>query len=357
MIDITKLYYGLSFPGDKIRFHGDNEKPVVVWTMTKKCNLQCIHCYSSSSPHVQDEQDPALAKSILDRIIRFKPPALLLSGGEPLLRSDFYKLAEHAANSGLKLTLSTNGTMINQRTANKLAGIGFRYVGISIDGPEDVHDHFRRKKGSFQKALKGIENCKNAGLEVGLRLTISKHTSNSIPFIFSLIKAAGIDRVCFYHLHEGGRGKDQTALQLTLNEKKIFMDQLICETGALLRQGINAQVLTVGNRYDGIYLYKKMARENRVKANKILSLLNASKKRTMSGIVNIDSDGTLFMDQFSRDIPMGNILTINIEAITEKDCREAKTQVKFCSNCSWQALCINSSIYSSKRLENKICYA
>lgn len=356
MIDITKLYYGLNFSGDSIRFHSSATKPVIVWTMTKKCNLQCMHCYSSSSFAVQENTDQQLSKAILNKIVELNPPALLLSGGEPLLRKDFFELAETAVENGLKLTLSTNGTMIDQRTAERLSLIGFRYVGISIDGPEDIHDRFRAKKGAFKKALKGIENCKKAGLTVGLRLTISKMTQEHVPYIFSLIRSAGIDRVCFYHLHQGGRGKAQISLELDEKEKLLFMDNLISETGALLADGIKSQVLTVGNRYDGIYLYKKMKQFDNSKADRILDLLRASKKRTSGGILNIDHDGTLFRDQFSRDTPIGNILTDSINNLTERRL-EGNKRFEFCTGCDWNDLCIKSSIYSSKRLEKKICYA
>lgn len=358
MIDITKLYFGQNFTGDNIRFSRlPDRKPVVVWTMTRKCNLDCIHCYSSSGSHVNEQFDTEHSKTILDKIIRFKPPALLLSGGEPLMKPDFFETAGYAVDNGLNLTLSTNGTLIGRREAERLAKIGFRYVGISIDGPEDVHDRFRKHKGSFARALNGIRNCKAAGLKVGLRLTISKTTLSSIPFIFSMAADEYIDRLCFYHLYEAGRGKGQSAIQLDEPDRKYFMDMLIDETGALMDKGLTTQVLTVGNRFDGIYLYKKMIRTNPEQASRILKLLKISSQNKKTGIINIDSDGSVYSDQFSRDLPLGNVLHDSLNNIYSSANRHsAEFKIEKCLSCGWQDLCIDSSIAASKRTQ-EICYA
>ncbi len=174
MISVTKLLFDSGYDGDALRYqpesahmkHGTSagHGPVVVWNMTRTCNLKCRHCYmDADTVRHQGELTTADARSFIDDLADFKTPALLFSGGEPLVRPDFYELAAYAKERGVRPTLSTNGTLITKEAAYRIKEIGVAYVGISLDGLEDVNDAFRGKQGAYEAAMRGIENCVAVG--------------------------------------------------------------------------------------------------------------------------------------------------------------------------------------------------
>ena len=163
-ISVTKLLFATDYYGDKLRYTSDAHKakngvrpgagPVVVWNSTRTCNLKCRHCYmSSDAKKYANELTTVEAKKFIDDLADFKVPVLLFSGGEPLIRPDFFELADYAAKKGVRPTLSTNGTLITRQVAQKIKDIGVGYVGISLDGLREVNDKFRGKEGAFRIAF------------------------------------------------------------------------------------------------------------------------------------------------------------------------------------------------------------
>ena len=151
MISVTKLLFATEYFGDSLRYtkeakfarNGVREGagPVVVWNSTRTCNLKCRHCYmSSDAKKYNDELSTEEAKRFIDDLAEFNVPVLLFSGGEPLIRPDFFELAAYAAEKGVRPTLSTNGTLITPEVAQRIKDIGVGYVGISLDGLQDVND-------------------------------------------------------------------------------------------------------------------------------------------------------------------------------------------------------------------------
>ena len=153
----------------------------------------------SDSRKYKDELTTAEAKKFIDDLAEFKVPVLLFSGGEPLIRPDFFELAAYAAAKNIRPTLSTNGTLITREVAQEIKNIGVGYVGISLDGLAAVNDKFRGIEGAFKLAMRGIENCVAVGQRVGLRFTINHHNFEELDKIFDFIEAEQINRVCFYH--------------------------------------------------------------------------------------------------------------------------------------------------------------
>ena len=217
MINIAKLYCGLAGESDDLRYRGGNSfGPVVAYNCTSRCNLRCLHCYSSSKPNqCSDELSTAQAKKLLLQLAEANCPVVLFSGGEPLLRDDLFELLAEAGRLGLRIVLSTNGTLIDSGTARQLAEVGVSYVGVSVDGEEEFHDKFRAVRGSFKAAVAGIENCKKAGIKTGLRFTITKANARQSGFVFELAALAGVRRICFYHLIRTGWAKKLDKLALT----------------------------------------------------------------------------------------------------------------------------------------------
>jgi MoaA/NifB/PqqE/SkfB family radical SAM enzyme len=148
MIGISKLYCGAVEPSDVLRYNrhsgqlpshllqfSADKKPVVVWNMTRRCNLKCIHCYSNSADiDYPDELTTEEGKKLIEDLAAFGAPVILFSGGEPLLRHDLLELAQYATDKGMRAVISTNGTLITKDIAAKLQKIGLSFVGVRLDG-------------------------------------------------------------------------------------------------------------------------------------------------------------------------------------------------------------------------------
>jgi MoaA/NifB/PqqE/SkfB family radical SAM enzyme len=287
MIGISKLYCGTVEPSDALRYgrhsstlpshllqFSKDKRPVVVWNVTRKCNLKCVHCYAQATEEaLADELSTDEGKALIDDLAQFGAPVMLFSGGEPLVRKDLPELAAYAVDKGMRAVISTNGTLITPSVARTLKSIGLSYVGISLDGMQGINDKFRGVPGAYDKALDGIRNCQDAGIKVGLRFTINKFNVGEIPAIFDLLENMNIPRVCFYHLVYAGRGSKMVEEDLTLEETRKAVDLIIDRTKALHDKGIAKEVLTVDNHADGPYLYLRLLKENPERAAEVLELL------------------------------------------------------------------------------------
>ena len=272
MISVTKLLFATEYFGDSLRYtkeakfarNGVREGagPVVVWNSTRTCNLKCRHCYmSSDAKKYNDELSTEEAKRFIDDLAEFNVPVLLFSGGEPLIRPDFFELAAYAAEKGVRPTLSTNGTLITPEVAQRIKDIGVGYVGISLDGLQDVNDQFRGMDGAFAAAMQGIKNCVAVDQRVGLRFTINHHNIEELENIFDFIERENIDRVCFYHLVYSGRGTEMMEEDVTPEQSRRAMDIIIRRTRDFEERGLKKEILTVDNHCDGVYMYLKALAE------------------------------------------------------------------------------------------------
>ncbi|MCQ2092075.1 MAG: putative heme d1 biosynthesis radical SAM protein NirJ1 [Fibrobacter sp.] len=319
MISITKLLMDAPNYGDQLRYTpkaheakngvSEGRGPVVVWNCTKTCNLKCVHCYARSEAiKYQNELTHEEGLALIDQLAEFNVPVILFSGGEPLLRPDFFELANYAASKGIRPTISTNGTCITPEVAEKLKAMGVGYVGISLDGNEETHDKFRGKEGAYKLAIRGIRNCVATGQKVGLRFTITKDNYRDLNSIFDLIESENIDRACFYHLVYSGRGSGIVDHDLSHEESRQVMDLIIDRVLDFKKRGLNKEILTVDNHADAVYLYQRMKREDPERAKKILELIQSNGgNRSGMAFGNIDSIGNVHPDQFTQYITLGNV--------------------------------------------------
>jgi Fe-coproporphyrin III synthase len=372
MIDIGKLYCGGSSTGDGLRYgegsgadsHGnhphkveqtaDGRKPIVVWNITRQCNLHCVHCYTDSeNKKYTNELSTGEGLKLIDDLAAFRIPSLLFSGGEPLIRKDVFKLIEHAAKKDIRPVLSTNGTLINKDKAKEIKNSGIVYVGISLDGMESVNDEFRGQKGAFSKAMKGFENCRSAGQRVGLRLTLTKRNYIDLHKIFDFIEKESINRACFYHLVYSGRGENIFKDDLSYTESRDAMEIILARTKNFFDRALDINILTVDNHADGIYIYKKLARQKRPEAEKIRALLEwngGGANSTGVGIGNIDFNGNVHPDQFWQDYSFGNIRERNFGDIWMDESDPLMRGLKHkalhlkgrCRVCAYKSLCTGS---------------
>lgn len=385
MIGISKLYCGTVEPSDALRYgrhsgqlpshllqFSADKKPVVVWNMTRRCNLKCVHCYAHAKDMAfADELTTAEGKAMIDDLAEFGVPVLLFSGGEPVIRKDLPELAEYAVGKGMRAVISTNGTLITAEKAKTLKEIGLSYVGVSLDGMEDIHDRFRGVKGAFRSAMEGIENCQEAGIKVGLRFTINKFNVGEIPAVFDLLEERNIPRICFYHLVYAGRGSDLVKDDLTHEETRRAVDLIMDRTKDMHNRGIMKEVLTVDNHADGPYLYLRLQKENPERAKEVLELLQMNEGNNSGrGIGCISWDGEVHADQFWRHHSFGNVRTRPFSEIWTDlsepllgKLKEKKKHVKGrCAECVWLNVCAGNfrvraeAVYDDVWAPDPACY-
>ena len=362
MIGISKLYCGAVEPGDVLRYNRESgrlpshllqfsrdKKPVVVWNMTRRCNLRCVHCYSSSQNiRYGNELTTAEAKAMIRDLATFGSPVILFSGGEPLMHRGLPELARYAVDQGMRAVISTNGTLITRQKAAVFKEIGLSYVGVSLDGMKVTHDHFRGVEGAFDTAMKGIRTCRDLGLKVGVRFTINRHNVADVPAIFDLLEKENIPRCCFYHLVYSGRGSKLIGEDLSHDQTRALLDLIMDRTKDLFSRGLEKEILTVDNHADGPYLYLRLQKENPGRAAEVLELLKMNEGNSSgNGIACISWDGEIHADQFWRGISFGNVQTRPFSEIWTDTGNELMAKLKDkkpyvtgrCAQCRWLEIC------------------
>jgi radical SAM protein with 4Fe4S-binding SPASM domain len=372
MINLTKLWTGVAQPADSLRYghgtgHGSGmhtgaraRKPITVWNITRTCNLRCVHCYSdSNAAQYPGELTWAQMENVIEDLSVYQIPSLLLSGGEPMIHPRFFDLVDLASSKGLKLTISTNGTLITPEKAALLKAARVAYVGISLDGIGEIHDQFRRKEGAFKAAVRGFKNCHDVGQKTGLRLTLTRHNVENIDKILDFIEDQQIQRVCFYHLVPAGRGSELQVL--AAQEARGAIDTLISRVETWHRQGVERELLTVTQPADGAYLLVRMENENHpnlAEARRLLSWNGGGANSSGRGIANIDTQGNVHPDQFWQDVSLGNVKRLPFSQIWERknpDSAEKLASIRSigllsederqarmtgpCATCKWFQVC------------------
>jgi heme b synthase len=183
---------------------------LVAWEITRSCNLNCVHCRAASGrgPY-SGELDTEKCLEVLDQIVQTGKPIIILTGGEPLLRKDVFKLAQYGTDLGLRVVMATNGTLLTQAIAEELTASGIKRVSISIDGADaQEHDQFRKVPGAFLGALDGIELLKSRGIEYQINTTVTKHNLHHVGKILDMAIELGAVAHHLFLLVPTGRAKD-----------------------------------------------------------------------------------------------------------------------------------------------------
>ena len=362
MIGVSKLYCGAVEASDPLRYgrlskdlpshllqFSSDKKPVVVWNVTRRCNLKCVHCYSHSEDRdYSGELTFDQGIELLNDLSSFGVPVVLFSGGEPLIRPDLLDLMKHASSRGMRAVISTNGTLIDGKMAKSLKEVGLSYVGISLDGLEKTHDEFRRIPGTYSRVIRAIKNCKENGLKVGLRFTVNKRNFREIQGVFDLVESEKIPRICFYHLVYSGRGAELIEEDLSHQETRDVVDTIIDRTKRLHDLGMPVEVLTVDNHADGPFLYLRMLREDPERAAQVMKLLQMNEGNNSGrGIGCVSWNGDVHPDQFWRHLTLGNVQEKPFSKIWTDEENEFLMKLKNkkahvtgrCSKCKWLNIC------------------
>ena len=201
---------------------------LVVWDFTHKCNLRCKHCYSNSGDVEEEELTTQQALAVVDQLADAHVTALAFSGGEPLTRKDFFQVARYAADSGLYVSLASNGTLFTKENVQKLKEAKVNYVDISIDGATaKIHDEFRGINGAFEQALVGLKNCVEADICTCIATTVGKNNLSELPDIIDLAEQLGVERFTYFNFIPAGRGKNYVDQDLSPEEREQVLRYLL----------------------------------------------------------------------------------------------------------------------------------
>ena len=194
----------------------ENKPRLVFWEVTKGCNLRCIHCRATATELTSPADLPtAKALDIITQISEFANPILVLSGGEPLYRTDIFQLARFGTERGLRVALATNGTLVTKEIARKIVDSGVKRVSISLDGVNaETHDTFRGIPGAFDAALYGFRNLKEMGMAVQINMTIARHNAKQLPAVLDMVRGIGADALHTFLLVPVGCGVDIAEAQM-----------------------------------------------------------------------------------------------------------------------------------------------
>jgi heme d1 biosynthesis radical SAM protein NirJ len=287
----------------------DPPGPVVIWNLVRRCNLTCKHCYSiSADKDFPGELSTAEVHAVMDDLRTFGVPVLILSGGEPLLRPDIFAIAARAKAMGFYTGLSSNGTLIDGALAERIADVGFDYVGISLDGIAATHDRFRRLDGAFDRSLRAVRLCRDAGIKVGIRYTMTEDNAGDLPALLALVEAEGIDKFYFSHLNYAGRGNKNRADDARHRTTRRAMDLLFETAWDYARRGIAKEFVTGNNDADGVYLLLWVRERFPALAEHIEAQLVAwGGNASGVNVANIDNEGNVHPDTMWWHHALGNV--------------------------------------------------
>lgn len=323
--------------------------PIVIWNLTRTCNLECAHCYSSSKNRdYSHELTTAQACKALADLKDADCFSVILSGGEPMIREDLFDIAAESKRLGLLTSLSTNGTLIGAPQAARIRATGFDYVGISLDGVGRTHDRFRGQVGSFDKALEGMRNCREEGLKVGLRFTLTQNNLPDLPAVFNLAEREAIDKIYLSHLVYSGRGKANNAMDLTVDQAREAMRFIIEKARTYAATGDKPEIVTGNNEADAVFFLLNEMERDASAFNRLLPQLKRwGGNSAGTGISNIDPLGNVHPDPLLSSVTLGNVLETPFAEIWRQNQSPVLNRLRErprklhgrCGECSWIEIC------------------
>ena len=283
--------------------------PVVIWNLIRRCNLTCKHCYTTSADiDFLGELTTPEIYVVMDDLKAFKVPVLILSGGEPLLHPDIFAISRRAKDMGFYVALSSNGTKISSDNIDEIAAIDYQYIGVSLDGIKETHDQFRRVKGSFDEALRGVHLCLEKGIKVGIRFTLTQDNASDFPALLQLMDDNNIDKFYLSHLNYGGRGNKNRKDDAHFDMTRAVMDLLFETSYEWLKAGKDREFVTGNNDADAVYFLHWVAKHFPDKVKHIAAKLEQwGGNASGVNVANIDNLGNVHPDTFWWHYDLGNV--------------------------------------------------
>ena len=316
----------------------------IAWEITRRCNLKCIHCRSSSEIEVKEHPDFSKEEAfrIIDDITSYANPVIVLSGGEPLFRKDVFEIAQYGSEKGLRMCLATNGTLVNDDICGKIKDSGIKIVSLSVDGSEEaVHDNFRNQKGAFAATINAARLLKKQGLEFIVNSSFTKRNQEEIPKVYKLAKELGATAWYMFMLVPTGRGEE---IMSELISKEDYEEVL--EWHYQMEKNEKEMLVrpTCAPHYYRLVL-QKSKEEGSIFERRTLKFSTGGAKGCIAGqlIALIDVDGNVLPCSYFPKAA-GNIKEQSFKDIWEnselfKDLRAFKKYKGKCGSCEYVSVC------------------
>jgi len=327
--------------------------PVVIWNLIRRCNLTCKHCYATSADKdFPGELSTAQVFEVMDDLRAYGVPVLILSGGEPLMRPDIFEISQRAKAMGFYVGLSSNGTLITQDNIAQIAAVGYDYVGVSLDGMREVHDRFRRREGAFDESLRGIRLCRDVGIKVGLRFTLTRDNARDLPELLDLLDSEGLDKFYLSHLNYAGRGNKNRGDDAQHQMTRAAMDLLFETCWNHIVRGHPKEFVTGNNDADGAYLLQWVERNLPQQRGRLQAMLERWGGNSSGiNIANIDNLGHVHPDTMWWDYDLGSVKDRPFSAIWEDTSDPLMAGLKRrqrplegrCADCRYLSICGGNS--------------
>jgi heme b synthase len=316
----------------------------IAWEITRRCNLRCVHCRSASEEEIKGHPDFSTAEAfrIIDDIVSYAKPVVVLSGGEPLKREDVFELARYGTDKGLRMCLATNGTLVNEKVCENIKSSGIRIVSLSLDGSEErVHDDFRSEKGAFGGTINAARLFKKHGIEFIINSSFTKRNQEEIPKVYHLAKELGATAWYMFMIVPTGRGEE---IMNELISKEDYEEILDWHYDMEMEEEEMLVRPTCAPHYYRVVLQQSKKKGAKFK-RRSLKFSTGGAKGCIAGqlICLIDVDGNVLPCSYFPK-PAGNIREQSFKDIWEnselfKDLRDFKKYKGKCGSCEYVNVC------------------
>ncbi len=346
--------------------------PVVIWNLIRRCNLTCKHCYTTSADiDFPGELTTPEIFTVLEDLQQFKVPVIILSGGEPLLHPDIFKISRQAKDLGFYVALSSNGTLVTEANIADIVAMNYQYVGISLDGIGATHDKFRQKLGSFDASMRGIHLCSEHGIKAGVRFTLTQDNVQDFPAMLQLIKEHEIDKFYLSHLNYGGRGNKNRKDDAVFSMTREVMQQLFSKALQWEQAGIAREIVTGNNDADAVFFLHWVREHFPERAEHIQAKLEQWGGNSSGvNVANIDNLGNVHPDTFWWHYHLGNVrqrafseIWSDISEPVMAGLKQSPRPLKGrCASCHYQKICNGNTrvraqqVYQDVWAEDPGCY-
>ena len=322
----------------------DFEPKWIAWEITRRCNLNCVHCRSSSSLEIEGHPDFSLteARRVLDDIHSYASPVVVLSGGEPLLREDVFDIADHGSALGLRMCMATNGTLVTEETCRNIQETGIKMVSLSLDGASAaVHDDFRNQPGAFEGTMNAIRLFNEYKIPFLINSSFTQRNKEEAPRLHELVKKLGATAWYLFMIVPTGRGEEIMAELIPESEYEEMLNwhyEMEKEESYLLVRP------TCAPQYYRIVLQRAREEGEKFK-RRSLKFSTGGSKGCLAGqlICLIDVDGNVLPCSYFPKAA-GNIRKQSFAEIWEKsplflELRDFKSYKGSCGKCEYVNVC------------------
>jgi MoaA/NifB/PqqE/SkfB family radical SAM enzyme len=233
---------------------------IMIWNFTNRCNLLCHHCYSKADANGVDSLTFEDIKKTVPSMQKAGVKFVIFSGGEPLIRKDIFDIAKLMKDYGIITYLSSNGMYITAKNSKQIVQ-DFNYIGVSIDGDEQIHNYFRGDKNSYKKAIEGIKHIQDAGGNAGIRFTLTKETQKSFYNMFDLVENLNANKLYISHLVYSGRGLDNLKIDIDKTQRREYVNYIIDKAFSYYKSGKDIDLVTGNMEMDAILLLQRFEQD------------------------------------------------------------------------------------------------